>query len=61
MKSLELVAWVAGLLGFGLVVAGVAMLNVPVAFIVAGVGLLMWSYLADRAAAGPTPAHDGGG
>jgi hypothetical protein len=61
MKSLELVAWVSGLLGFGLLVAGVAMLNVPVAFIVAGVGLLLWAYVADKAAAAPAPMHDGGG
>jgi hypothetical protein len=61
MNSLELVAWTAGLLGFGLLVAGVAMLNVPAAFIVAGVGLLLWAYVADKAAAAPAPMHDGGG
>lgn len=61
MKSLELLAWVAGLLGFGLLVAGVAMLSVPSAFIAAGIGLLLWAYLADKAAATPAPMHDGGG
>lgn len=61
MKTLELVAWVTGLLGFGLLVAGVAMLNVPTAFIVAGIGLLLWAYVADKAAAGLAPMHDGGG
>ncbi|MBO2891193.1 MULTISPECIES: hypothetical protein [Pseudomonas] len=61
MKSLELLAWVAGLLGFGLLVAGVAMLNVPSAFVVAGIGLLLWAYLADKAAAAPAPTHEGGG
>ncbi|WP_296258471.1 MULTISPECIES: hypothetical protein [unclassified Pseudomonas] len=61
MKFLELLAWFAGLAGFGLLVTGVAMLSVPTAFIVAGVSLLLWSYLADKAAAGPAPAHDGGG
>ncbi|OUM34758.1 hypothetical protein B8W72_09855 [Pseudomonas putida] len=61
MKSLELLAWVAGLLGFGLLVAGVAMLSVPFAFIMAGIGLLLWAYLADKAAAAPAPMHDGGG
>lgn len=61
MKSLELLAWVAGLLGFALLVAGVAMLNVPSAFIVSGIGLLLWANLADKAAAAPAPMHDGGG
>lgn len=61
MKSLEVLAWVAGLLGFGLLVAGVAMLSVPFAFIVAGIGLLLWAYLADKAAAAPAPTHEGGG
>jgi hypothetical protein len=44
-------AWLAGLLGFGLLVAGVAMINAPAAYIVAGIGLLAWSFLADRASA----------
>jgi len=61
MNYLVLVAWVAGLLGFGLVVAGVALLSVPAAFIVAGLGLLGWAWLADRASAAPVPVHDGGG
>ena len=61
MKSLEVLAWVAGLLGFALLVAGVAMLSAPFAFIVAGIGLLLWAYLADKAAAAPAPMHDGGG
>ncbi|WDH24099.1 hypothetical protein [Pseudomonas chlororaphis] len=49
--KLVYLAWLAGLLGFGLLVAGVAMLNVPAGFIVAGGGLLGWSFLADKAAA----------
>ncbi|WAC45587.1 hypothetical protein OU997_05290 [Pseudomonas sp. SL4(2022)] len=49
--KLLIASWVAGLLGFGLMVAGVAQLNVPAACIVAGIGLLCWSRLADRAAA----------
>ncbi|MBI6922191.1 hypothetical protein JET68_25725 [Pseudomonas monteilii] len=61
MKFLELAAWVAGLIGFGLLVAGVAMLSVPAALIVAGIGLLLWAYVADKAAATPAPLHDGGG
>ncbi len=49
--KLLIVAWLVGLLGFGLLVAGVAMLHVPAAFIVAGSGLLAWARLADKAAA----------
>ncbi|AWY39429.1 hypothetical protein DKY63_05725 [Pseudomonas putida] len=49
--KLALLAWLAGLLGFGLLVAGVAMINAPAAYIVAGLGLLAWSFLADRASA----------
>lgn len=49
--KLVYLAWLAGLLGFGLLVAGVAMLNVPAALIVAGGGLLRWALLADKAAA----------
>lgn len=49
--KLVVLSWLAGLLGFGLLVAGVALLNIPAAFIVAGLGLLSWAYLADRAAA----------
>jgi len=45
-------AWIAGLLGFGLLVAGVVLISVPAGLIVAGVLLLLWAYLADRAAAG---------
>ncbi|WP_443693021.1 hypothetical protein ACRZ5O_06650 [Pseudomonas protegens] len=49
--KLVYLSWLAGLLGFGLLVAGVAMINKPAAFIIAGVCLLGWSSLADRAAA----------
>lgn len=61
MKYLGLLAWLAGLLGFGLLIAGVALLNVPAAFIVAGVGLLWWAYLADQASATPAQINDTGG
>jgi hypothetical protein len=44
-------AWIVGMLGFALLVAGVAMVSVPAGLIVAGVLLLCWAYLADRAAA----------
>ncbi|MCL9653560.1 hypothetical protein L2088_02480 [Pseudomonas protegens] len=49
--KLVYLSWLAGLLGFGLLVAGVAMINKPAAFIIAGVCLLGWARLADRAAA----------
>jgi Flp pilus assembly protein TadB len=57
--KLVILSWLAGLLGFGLLVAGVAMLHVPAAFIVAGVGLLAWARLADKAAAAATMAKGG--
>lgn len=49
--KLAIVAWLVGLLGFGLLVGGVLLINIPAGLIVAGLGLLAWSYLADRAAA----------
>ncbi|MFV2944248.1 hypothetical protein [Pseudomonas japonica] len=57
--KLEIMAWLAGLLGFALLVAGVWMIYVPAAFLVAGVGLLGWAWLADQAAA--NQAARGGG
>ena len=51
MNSIAIAAWVAGLVGFGSLVAGVALINVPAAFITAGVGLIGWAWLADKAAA----------
>lgn len=49
---LEILSWLAGLMGFALLVAGVWMIFPPAALIVAGVGLLCWAKLADQAAAG---------
>jgi len=49
--KLVILSWAAGLLGFGLLVGGVAMMHGPSACVVAGVGLMAWSLLADRAAA----------
>lgn len=49
--KLGVLSWVAGLLGFGLLVTGVAMISRPAACIVAGIGLMGWSFLADRASA----------
>ena len=51
MNVIGIAAWVAGLLGFALLVAGVALVSVPAGLIVAGVLLLFWAFLADRAAA----------
>lgn len=58
--NLGILSWLAGLLGFGLMVGGVAMVHVPAACIVAGVGLLAWSRLADRAAAAMKSKPTGG-
>lgn len=46
---LDILSWVAGLLGFALLVAGMWQIYQPAAFIVAGVGLLVWAKLADQA------------
>ncbi|MDN7775402.1 hypothetical protein [Burkholderia orbicola] len=51
MKSIAIAAWVAGLLGFALLVTGVLLISLPIGLIVAGVLLLLWALLADMAAA----------
>lgn len=51
MKLIALAAWVAGMLGFGLLIGGIALVHVPMAFIVAGLCLIGWAYLADKAVA----------
>ncbi|KVF27636.1 MULTISPECIES: hypothetical protein [Burkholderia cepacia complex] len=51
MKSIAIAAWVAGLLGFVLLVTGVVLISLPIGLIVAGVLLLLWALLADMAAA----------
>ena len=51
MNSIGIAAWVAGLLGFALLVTGVALISLPIGLIVAGVLLLLWALLADMAAA----------
>lgn len=58
--NLGILSWLAGLLGFGLLVGGVAMVHVPAACIVAGGGLLAWARLADRAAAAMKSKPTGG-
>ena len=51
MKTIALLAWIAGAIGFGLLIGGVALMHVPSAYIIAGLGLLGWAWIADRAAA----------
>jgi hypothetical protein len=51
LNVIGVAAWVAGLIGFALLVAGVALVSVPAGLIVAGVFLLFWAFLADRASA----------
>ncbi|PKI19400.1 hypothetical protein [Pseudomonas monteilii] len=51
MNTIAIAAWVAGLVGFALLVAGIALINVPAAFMAAGLGLIGWAWLADKAAA----------
>ena len=49
--KLVFMAWLAGLLGFALLVTGVALIYPPAAFIVAGICLVAWARLADKASA----------
>ena len=55
-------SWLAGLFGFALLIVGVALIHLPAAFITAGLGLLGWAYIADKAAAtmGRKPTPGGG-
>lgn len=48
---LDLIAFLVGLTGFALFVAGIGFIYWPAALIVAGAGLLMWSFMAARAVA----------
>lgn len=54
--NLVILSLVLGLLGFALLVAGVALVHVPTALIVAGIALLAYAYLVDRAAAAKASA-----
>lgn len=58
MKLLYL-SWLTGLLGFALLVTGVTLVSLPAGLIVAGGGLLFWSWLADRASAVQATAGEG--
>lgn len=57
---LIVLSWLAGLLGFALLVAGVAMINIPAALITGGGCLLAWARLADQAAAARSANAKGG-
>jgi Flp pilus assembly protein TadB len=58
--KLTILSWLAGLLGFGLLVVGVSMISLPAAFVVAGTGLMAWAWLADRASAAMQRKAQGG-
>lgn len=58
--KLAVLAWLAGLLGFALLVTGVALIYPPAAFIVAGVCLVAWARLADRASVVQRAKEKGG-
>lgn len=49
--KLGVLSYIVGLLGFCLVVLGVALIHVPAACIIAGLALLGYAWLMDRAAA----------
>jgi uncharacterized membrane protein len=49
VQRLDRWALATGICGFTCLVAGVAMLSAPAALIVAGMGLMGWSYLMARA------------
>jgi hypothetical protein len=51
LTLLDRVAFIVGVLGFALLIAGIGFIYWPAALIVAGSGLLGWSYLTARAVA----------
>ncbi|MFG0631435.1 hypothetical protein [Pseudomonas sp. xss_2] len=51
MKTIAIAAWIAGLVGFALLIGGIALIHVPAALMAAGLGLIGWAWLADKAAA----------
>ncbi|AZL68795.1 hypothetical protein [Pseudomonas oryziphila] len=51
MKTIAIAAWIAGLAGFALLISGIALIHVPAALMAAGLGLIGWAWLADKAAA----------
>lgn len=51
---LRYLSFVFGVLGFALLVVGLGLWSVPAALCVAGVGLMLYSWLLDKAAAAMT-------
>jgi len=51
MSFIDLATLVAGILGLASITIGAGMIFVPAGFIVAGIGLLAWSYIVARALA----------
>ncbi len=51
MRIIAFLAWVIGLSGFAVLIAGIAMIHIPTAMIAAGTGMLGWAWLADKAVA----------
>lgn len=49
--KLRYLSFVVGVLGFALLVGGLALWSIPVALCVAGVSLLLYAWLLDKAAA----------
>ncbi|MGY8589384.1 hypothetical protein QRO08_16685 [Paracidovorax citrulli] len=49
--NLRTLSWLFGLVGFVVLIVGVALIHVPAACIVAGLALLAYARLLDRAAA----------
>jgi cytochrome b subunit of formate dehydrogenase len=65
--NLKTMSWLCGLLGFVLLIVGLALWNVPLACVVAGLLLVAYAYLLDRVAtavqaqrlAQETPSQEG--
>jgi hypothetical protein len=51
MNSLSVAAFMVGLLGFAALIAGVALMSVPLALIVGGAMAILWSGFTARALA----------
>ena len=55
VKSPDGIAMSVGLLGLALLLTGLGLIYVPAAFVVGGIVLMCWSYLAARAIAAHAP------
>lgn len=61
MTLIAWAAWLVGVLGFGLLIGGIALIHIPIALIVAGLAMLGWAYLADKAVAAQQRKPPAGG